>query len=102
MVWEELHVCYFDVGLEAVDFDTSVVVDVGVFFLGNSEELFVVEPFDVADGLVEVEFCGELAVAPVEGGDVAFEAAEEEVAAIAGVVGGVGSEEGELEFEALG
>lgn len=44
MVWEEFHVCNFDVGLEAVNLDTSVVVDVGAFLLGGGEEGLIVEP----------------------------------------------------------
>lgn len=65
MVGEELHVGYFNVRFEAVDFDAGVVVDVGVFLLGNGEELFIVEPpfhrvSNLTDVFVEYELTTDL------------------------------------------
>lgn len=55
MVREEFHVGYFDMRFEAVDFDTGVVVDISVFFLGDGEKLLVVEP-----SFYWVSNCGEV------------------------------------------
>lgn len=44
MVWEELHVCYFDVGLEAVEFGALCVVDVDILLLGYRKVLVIMKP----------------------------------------------------------
>lgn len=44
MVGKELHVGYFNVRFETVNFNAGIVVDVGIFLLGDGEELFIVEP----------------------------------------------------------
>lgn len=44
VVWEELHVCYFDMGLEAMEFGALCVVDVDILLLGHRKVLVAMKP----------------------------------------------------------
>lgn len=44
VIREKFHVSYFNMRFETVDFNAGVVIDIGVFFLGDGKELLVVEP----------------------------------------------------------
>lgn len=79
MVRQKLHPIHVNMMSQAMQFHARVIVDVGVFLLGNSEHGVVVEPFDVADGFTELKLATQFRIAPVERCDVAFAAAHYDV-----------------------
>lgn len=86
MVGEKLELEGVDVFGQLVDLHAVVVVDVGMVFLGNSEEGLVVQEGGGVDGLAEVDLRLELEGEGVHHGDVPPGGArEDEVTAGAGV-----------------
>jgi hypothetical protein len=72
--------------LDAVDLDALVVVDVGPLLLGHREEVLGVEPGDGVHGLQRVDLAHQSLGVPVEGGQVAAAAAQQQVAAISEIL----------------
>ena len=73
-------------GLQAVQLDALVVVDVGPLLLRHGEHVLGVEPLDGVHRLHHVDLALELLLDPVEGGDVAAATADQEVTAVPRVV----------------
>jgi hypothetical protein len=101
VVREELHVGDLAVLGQAVQLDTVPVVDVDVVLLRNGEELVVVQPPRVPDGLPQLQLAPKLAFPPVHRGDVALAPRQQQLPAISRVLCDVGAELVKLEVEAL-
>jgi hypothetical protein len=101
VIRQKLQLFHLHMLFQAMNFQASMIVDVRILFLRNSEKHFIVKPLHISDSFLELNFAAQFSGLPVEGSNMSLFATDEQVPTVSSVVDRVGAKVLERQIEVL-